>query len=176
MLALLRSLGLQCGSCFHTKKLVRIDQSNVLTLMQLHKAQQMTRGFGGAGRVKCREGLLDSGANQEKHGLRLGLRREDGNTKPVANRDQAGDSLLNVFQKPSRRIIYQGNKEVVKESKGHGLHNIIVRIQQKRTWPGQMNEKAFVKKGLLELLLVLVKKQCRKSSQPKDHLVLCQHA
>ena len=59
----------------------------------------------------------------------LAVRSVDGNTKSVANLDQAGDSLLNVLQKHSRGIIYQGNKEVVKESgrpKGHGLRKIIV--------------------------------------------------
>ena len=115
MLALLRSLGLDCGSCFHAKMLVRINQSNVMALMQLQKAQQVTRGFRGPGRVECREGLLGSGANQVNHGPpRLALRSVGGNTNPVPNRNQAGDSILNVLQKPSRGIIYQGHKEVVK--------------------------------------------------------------
>ena len=35
----------------------------------------------------------------------------------MAYRDQAGDSLPNVLQKPSKGIIYQGNKEVVEESR-----------------------------------------------------------
>ena len=95
------------------------------------------------------------------------------------NRDQAGDSLPNVLQKPSREIIYQGNKEVIKESerpKGHGLHKIIASFQQERTWPGEMNKKALVQEGLLELLFGTGRRQCRRSNRPEDHLVLRRHA
>ena len=58
----------------------------------------------------------------------------------------------------SRGITYRENKEVVEESKrpkGDGLHKIIARFQQERTWPREMNKKAFVQEGLLELLLLL---------------------
>ena len=110
------------------------------------------------GREESGKGVFGSGTNQVNHGLRLALRRVDGDTESVANRYQAGDSLLNVLQKPSRSIMNQGNKEVIEESgppKGNGLRKIITRLQQERTWVGEVNEKAFVQKGLLELLLVL---------------------
>ena len=44
---------------------------------------------------------------------------------------------------------------------------LIARLQQKRTWPGQMNKKAFVQKGLLELLLVLVKSNAENKVSPR---------
>ena len=102
MLALLRSLGLHCGSCFHSWMLIRTDQANVLTLVKLQETQQVARGIRGPGREERGKGVFGSGANQVNHGLRLALRSVDGDTESMANRDQAGDSLLNVLQKPSR--------------------------------------------------------------------------
>ena len=146
------------GAAFTPRCLQKTNQANVLTLVKLQETQQVTRSIRRPDREERREDVFGSGANQVNHGLRFALRSHDGDTKSMANQDQAGKSLLNVLQMPSSGIIYQGNKEVVEESrrpKGDGLHKIAARFQQERTWPGEMNKKEFVQEGLLVLLLVL---------------------
>ena len=58
MLALLRSLGLHCGSCFHSKMLVRTNQAKVLTLVKLQETQQVTRSIRRPDREERREGVF----------------------------------------------------------------------------------------------------------------------